>query len=265
MNVHESNALSNYRAIVSSIFRLTMAMADGEHRAAADIFDSILHKLEHETRTTAKMADEMESTITNAFLAREIMRDEPPTLRIHPDAPSPLPDSYIAKAHVHVTKAEPDDHIVHLTTNPVVVKSVPIATVSKEEKFAAAPTTVRAPVSVSTNDTGSNADDEAEEEAEEEAEAEEEVEAEEAEAEEEVEAEAEEEVEAEAEEEVEAEAEEEVEEEAEEEEEEGMEVIKIGKKKYFCGENSRNVYVYVNDEEAGDCLGRYENGKIVPL
>jgi len=43
-----------------------------------------------------------------------------------------------------------------------------------------------------------------------------------------------------------------------------MEVIKIGKKNYFCGETSKLVYVYINDEEAGDCLGKLVNGKIIP-
>ena len=56
---------------------------------------------------------------------------------------------------------------------------------------------------------------------------------------------------------------EEAEEEAEEEEE-AMEVIKIGKKNYHVGETSKLVYIYINDEEAGECLGKYEKGKIVP-
>ena len=54
-------------------------------------------------------------------------------------------------------------------------------------------------------------------------------------------------------------------EEVEEEEEESMEVIKIGKKKYYCGETSRQIFVYLNDEESGDCLGKYVDGKIVSL
>ena len=44
-----------------------------------------------------------------------------------------------------------------------------------------------------------------------------------------------------------------------------MEVIKIGKKKYYCGETSRQIFVYLNDEESGDCLGKYVDGKIVSL
>jgi len=64
------------------------------------------------------------------------------------------------------------------------------------------------------------------------------------------------------------EEEEEVEEEAEEEAEEAdesMEVVKIGRKKYYLGEISKKVFVFVNDEESGDCLGKYADGKIVPL
>jgi hypothetical protein len=44
-----------------------------------------------------------------------------------------------------------------------------------------------------------------------------------------------------------------------------MEVVKIGRKQYFVGETSRHVYIMEDEETAGDCLGKYVNGKIVPL
>lgn len=47
--------------------------------------------------------------------------------------------------------------------------------------------------------------------------------------------------------------------------EEEMVQITIGKKRYFMGETSRHVYVYINEEEAGECLGKFELGKILPL
>ena len=57
---------------------------------------------------------------------------------------------------------------------------------------------------------------------------------------------------------------EEAEETEEVEEDEAMEVITIRKKNYFMGETSKLVYLYINDEEAGECLGKYEKGKIIP-
>jgi len=51
--------------------------------------------------------------------------------------------------------------------------------------------------------------------------------------------------------------------------EENMEVvdIKIGRKTKKCFHDtiSSKVYIYISDEEAGDCLGKYVNGKIIPL
>jgi hypothetical protein len=64
---------------------------------------------------------------------------------------------------------------------------------------------------------------------------------------------------------------EEVEEEADEtevevEEEEGVELMKIGRKNYFVGENSKLVYEAIDEDTPGDTpLGRYENGKITKL
>jgi len=53
-------------------------------------------------------------------------------------------------------------------------------------------------------------------------------------------------------------------EEEEEEVEESMEIVKIGKKKYFVGDVTKTVYVYVDEESAGEELGVLQNGKIVP-
>jgi hypothetical protein len=287
--------------MVSSIFRLTMAVSSGEHMHASDIFDGIVRQLEQEARATARIEADAQDTITNAFLARDIARDmmmaaesAPPTLRIHPDEPSAVPESYVENAafvkgaDVKVMKTEPaskDEHTVKLTYANSIFPEVQIAKVIGADKAMFPPvapntTPTKNVVDLMTEEEGEAVEETEEEVVEEEGEAveeteevEEEVVEETEEVEEEVVEETEEveeevveeteEVEEEVEEEV-VEETEEVEEEAEEEEE-GMEVIKIGKKKYFCGETSRNVYVYINDEEAGDCLGRYENGKIVPL
>jgi hypothetical protein len=62
----------------------------------------------------------------------------------------------------------------------------------------------------------------------------------------------------------EAEEEEAVEEEAEEEE--GVELIKIGRKQYFIGEQSKLVYEAIDEDTPGqDPIGRYENGKLTKL
>lgn len=276
---------NSYRQIVSNIFRLTMAVADGQRMHAADLFDNILHQLEQEHRTNENLVSVAQDSLNNAFLARDLMRDileedihNPPTLRIHPEAPSAVPDSYVdhvalsKAADVKVTKTTApvkDEHTVKLSYINNVVPEVHIAKVigvEEEVRFD--------PIHVNKKHTTTPATEEVVEEEEVEGEAEEEVQEEEVEgeaeeAEEKVEAEAEEpeeEVEVEEEGEAEDEVEEEVEvEEEEAEEEEGMEVIKIGKKKYFCGEHSKQVYVFISDEEAGECLGRLENGKIVPL
>ena len=61
----------------------------------------------------------------------------------------------------------------------------------------------------------------------------------------------------------EAEGEEEEETEEAEEEEGGLEAIKIGKKMYFVDTASQAVYAYVNEEEAGDAVGKLVGGKLV--
>jgi hypothetical protein len=48
-------------------------------------------------------------------------------------------------------------------------------------------------------------------------------------------------------------------------EEESMEVITIQGTRYFCGEHTKQVYVHLNDEEAGELVGVLKKGKIVPM
>jgi hypothetical protein len=50
----------------------------------------------------------------------------------------------------------------------------------------------------------------------------------------------------------------------EEVEDEEMEIVKLGKKRYHVGMKSRTVYIYIDEETAGDELGILQNGKIVP-
>ena len=50
-----------------------------------------------------------------------------------------------------------------------------------------------------------------------------------------------------------------------EEDDEGVEEIKIGKKLYFIQKSSQVIFARISESEAGDCLGRFQNGKIVPL
>lgn len=59
------------------------------------------------------------------------------------------------------------------------------------------------------------------------------------------------------------EEEEPVEEQEEVEDEEDLEVVQIGKKKYHVGVTSRTVYMYIDEESAGEVLGTLKNGKIV--
>jgi chemotaxis protein histidine kinase CheA len=61
----------------------------------------------------------------------------------------------------------------------------------------------------------------------------------------------------------EAEEEEEEAEEEAEEEEAGMEPIKIGKNMYFIDRSTNHVFAYVSEEEAGEYVGKVENGKLI--
>ena len=268
MSTNES--LQTFRAMVSQVFRLTMAVSHGEGNNAVHNFDQFLDTAmnvilsnESNKRIQNELSYEASKNLTSALLERDnkvctLFEPTPtsprsfhvnsPTLVIHPES----------NVDVVVTKEEPvvKNEIKNVYVNsviPSVVQATVIASKQTSDVIGL----------VDDNDTVEVDEEEGEVEVEEE---EEEVEAEE---EEEVEVEEEEEVEAEEEEEEEVEAEEEEEEveaeEEEEEEEEAMEVVKIGKKNYFVGETSKMVYVYVNDEEAGDCLGKYVDGKIVPV
>ncbi len=289
-----NESLETFRTMVSQVFRLTMAVSHGEANNATHNFDqfldtamSIILSNEANKRIQNELSYEASKNLTSVLLEREnkvctLFEPPPvsprpfhinsvtsPTLVIHPDT----------NVDVVVTKENPvvKNEVKNIYVNsvvPPVVKAVAIAKTKPAEVI----NLVEDDNTVEVDEADEAEDEEVEVEEVEEAEVE--VEEEEAEAEEEEDEEAEEEAEDEDEEvEVEEEAEDEeveVEEEAEDEDEEveveeeaedddeAMEVVKIGKKNYFVGEHSQLVYVYINEEEAGDCLGKYVNGKIVP-
>ena len=266
------------------------------------VMDSALLLIEanessQETQTI--LLDASQQHATQAMLGREFPSREPPTLEISSEEATPSLPTYPPNVipAVVVMKEEPSNIMTHRSQEEKTIQITPKIFGRNLPPFASLPADfygdVSHPPSIEIEeDLGLEVEDsleaeaeaeaeaaEAEEEAEEEVEEAEEVEGEEEVVEEEVEAEveeaegpeAEEEVEeAEAEEEVVEEAEEEVveEAEAEEEEEEEMELVKLGRTKkswYHCGAKSRLLYAYVDDETAGECKGKYENGKIVPL
>jgi chemotaxis protein histidine kinase CheA len=250
--INTNESLYTFRDMANQMFKLAIACRDGDSKAAVKCYDegltTMLHVLETkdmEQKMNTVMSSDIGNTITNAYLARDIFEPtptagstktkSPPTLIIHNDV-SP---------QIVVTKEESAEKVIQVPSNNFVIR---------------------------TETSGSDADneedieaDEADEEAEEAEEADEEAEEADEEAEEADEADEEEKEAEEEEPEVEEEQEEEkAEEEAEaEEEDESMEVIKIGKKLYFLGEHSQKVFIYLNDEEAGEYLGKYVNGKIV--
>ena len=287
--------------MVRDVFHLTVAAMKGDIDIVNQKFDSFLDttilliESDH-------MSKEAESSLTDAFLSKDVEKIfvketevAPPTLRIYPNVHVEKVDTESEK-EVHLVystknvvihdppkdkeKEKEKEEEVNEDRNPVKI------VLCKDNAKKDADSDVGEPES-----DGEEEEEEEEEEpesdAEEEEEAEEaesdaeeaEVEAEEAEEVEEVEeveeAEAEEaEAEEEEVEEAEAEEEEEVEEadaeeadadaEEAEEEDEAMELVKIGKKQYFVSEISKLVYVCISEEEAGECLGKYEKGKIVP-
>ena len=253
-----SSSLRDYYEVVRLLFRIV------DYDANMRLVDEILERLqsmldERDTleRKYAALSGEMSRMLTESILVRE-----------YGAAESPLPSADSKETHTLII--HPSQHEEDLVPNVIVTKvdegEIPvIATVVMSAS--GAPSLVVTEIA----GTGDAVEGDVEEEEEEDAvaenvddgEVEEAVEAEEEEAEEE--AEEEEEVEEAVEEEEEEVEEEEVEEEAAEEEDEGMEVITIKKKKYFCGETSKKVYVYVDEESAGDCLGVFKDGKIVPL
>jgi hypothetical protein len=256
--INTNESLYAFRDMANQMFKLAIACRDGDSTTAVKCYDEglttmlrVLEAKDMEQKMNTVMSSDIGNTITNAYLARDIFEPtptagnakakSPPTLIIHNDV-SP---------QIVVTKEESAEKVIQVSQ----VSQVPSNNLVIE---------------TSGSDADNEEDIEADEEAEEAEAAEEEADEPEAEEEEDEEAEAEaeadeEEPEAE-EEEPEAEDEEEAEEEEEEEEEdESMEVIKIGKKLYFVGEHSQKVFIYLNDEEAGECLGKYVNGKIVAL
>ena len=53
--------------------------------------------------------------------------------------------------------------------------------------------------------------------------------------------------------------------EPEDDDEEEMTKIKVGRKTYFLGSKTNFVYEFMDEENAGQLLGKYENKKIMPL
>ncbi len=236
--INTNESLYAFRDMANQMFKLAIACRDGDSTTAVKSYDEglttmlrVLEAKDMEQKMNTVMSSDIGNTITNAYLARDIFE--------------PIPTAGSAK-----TKSPPT-LIIHNDVSPQIV-------VTKEESAEKVIQVSQVPSNNLVIETsGSDADNEEDIEADEEDE-EAEEEADEPEAEEEEEPEAEEEAE-----EDEPEAEEE---EAEaEEEDESLEVIKIGKKLYFVGEHSQKVFIYLNDEEAGECLGKYVNGKIVAL
>jgi hypothetical protein len=298
-------ALHQFRNLVSHVFRLTMSLrgADGDPAKHFDDFLNttltILADKEQAVRVhnaLERHADAVFSDMMLARDAREMFEPPPvsprccpprgnesgPTLIIHHDS-KPAP---VQAAEVIVTKADEDAGPKIVSLGGLASNSAPTPTPVQVE-----PNTEEEEVDDEDEELGEEVEEEAdddaegevveevEDEADDDAEGEvvEEVEEEAddgGEVVEEVEEEADndgevvEEAEADDDEEGEVEAEEE-EEEAEveaEEEEEGVELVKIGRKKYFVGEHSKLVYEAVDDDTPGDApLGRYENGKITKL
>jgi len=288
-----------FKKVVSQAFRLTVAAMKGDSDTINCEFENILDTVIHMIENRSTVSKETETNLTDAFLTKDVLPD-PPTLHIYPntnvlvekvnkESDKEVHLVYTAVPPNVVIYDESDNETDQISASQTETQSV-VETNCKVEKVdgevlneartagtvvnrgvvwdaatmdelvrqtVAQAETVRKREAVAAA-TGAKKNYEGEEKAEEEeAEEEECEEAEEEEVEEEEAEEAEEE-------EVEEEEVEEEEEEGEEgEEEESMEVTKIGKKQYFVGETSKLVYVFLNEEEAGECLGKYENGKIV--
>jgi len=99
-----TNSLSLFRDMANQMFRLAMAARDGNPQKAIQYYDEglttmmkVLEAKEAEQKASAALASEIGNTITNAYLARDILEPipspvaksaNPPTLVIHHD-PSP--------------------------------------------------------------------------------------------------------------------------------------------------------------------------------
>ena len=59
-----------------------------------------------------------------------------------------------------------------------------------------------------------------------------------------------------------SEDEEEEDEEEEEEEEEEVDVLTIGSKKYYINPKTKDIYEFLKNEDIGNYIGKYENGKL---
>ena len=99
-----TNSLSLFRDMANQMFRLAMAARDGNPQKAIQYYDEglttmmkVLEAKEAEQKASAVLASEIGNTITNAYLARDVLESipsplsksaNPPTLVIHHD-PSP--------------------------------------------------------------------------------------------------------------------------------------------------------------------------------
>ena len=266
-----SESLHAFREIVSDVFRLAMQAAAGKYRDCPESFDrflctamTLIESKENMKHTHSYLEKSMSNAMTEALLGHTdiLPIHDPPHLIIHP-LNEPGEDVI---PNVVVTKDEHSE--ASSVIEPVEADDVHTQVVAVEADEEEANQLEDA-------DADEDADEAAEEEADEDADADEEadeeaVEADEAEEEadeEAVEAEEEADEDADAVEEAEEKADEDADEEADnaEEEDDDFDIEKIGKKKYFIGKPTNRVYVFVSEEEYGDCIGKLENGKIVPL
>ncbi len=288
-----SESLNAFREIVSDVFRLAMQAAAGKYRDCPESFDrflctamSLIESKEDMKQTHSYLEKSMSNAVTEAFLSRDmIVTPEPPHLIIHPV--SDAADDVIPNVVVTKDAYSENSSVIE---EPVEAEPVPNAKsmtlccdakqtddesevnqLEKAEEAEEAEEDAEEAADEAEDAEEEEAEDAAEEAAEEEvAEEGEEAAEEAAEAAEEGEEAAEEAAEAaeegeEAAEEEAAEEEEEAAEEAAEPEDDDFDIQKIGKKKYFVGKPTGRVYVFVSEEEYGDCIGKLENGKIVPL
>ncbi len=270
-----SESLKQFRTIASRLFRLVF-MANDDHAETCEQYDSILQTImellvskERALNVHIDLEQHASTMYSDMFLGRNDLFE--PTPKSPKQSGESVPCSVVTL----------DGPTLRIHNEPVLVKNANIVVTKdscesmKEDEVLE---TAEEEVEVEEEEEGEVVEEveEAEEEepADEEGEVVEEVEEEEAVEEEAVEAEEEEPADEEGEVVEEVEEEEAVEEEAEEEEaveeeaeeEEGVELIKIGRKQYFIGEQSKLVYEAIDEDTPGqDPIGRYENGKLTKL
>jgi hypothetical protein len=279
-----SESLHAFREIVSDVFRLAMQAAAGKYRECPESFDrflctamSLIESKENMKHTHSYLEKSMTNAVTEALLGRAdiLPTPDPPHLIIHPinEAGEDIipnvvvtKDSYSENSSVIVEPVEAEDSNAMNNVNEETEEAAEDAeeeAVESEEAEEDAVESEEAEEDAVESEEAEEAEEEAVEAPEETEEAAEEAEeteeaAEEAEETEEAAEDAEETEEA-------AEDAEETEEAAEEAEDDDFDIQKIGKKKYFVGKPTNRVYVFVSEDEYGDCIGKLENGKIVPI